>query len=65
MRKGKDESGQLDRRHLLKGAVLGAVTATSAGVANAASPAADNKQPEHAGYRESEDVLKYYKLARF
>jgi hypothetical protein len=65
MRKDKDESARFDRRHLLKGAVLGAVGATGAGVANAASPAVDSKQPEHAGYRESEDVLKYYKLARF
>jgi hypothetical protein len=65
MRKDKDESAQLDRRHLLKGAVLGAVGATSVGVANAASPATADDKPQHAGYRESEDVLKYYKLARF
>ncbi len=65
MRKDKDESGQLDRRRLLKGAVIGAVSASSAGVANAAAPAATDNKPQHAGYRESEDVLKYYKLARF
>jgi hypothetical protein len=65
MRKERKESGQLDRRHLLKGAVIGAVSATSAGVANGATPAVADDKPQHAGYRESEDVLKYYKLARF
>jgi hypothetical protein len=65
MRKDKDDSGQLDRRRLLKGAVIGAVSATSAGVANGATAVATDEKPQHAGYRESEDVLKYYKLARF
>jgi hypothetical protein len=67
MRKEKKESGQFDRRRLLKGAgfVIGAAGATLATNAEATSIARDERKPKHAGYRESEDVLTYYKLARF
>ena len=67
MRKDKKESEQLDRRHLLKGAglAIGAAGAALAGKAGAAEIAPEPDKPQHAGYRESEDVLTYYKLARF
>jgi hypothetical protein len=62
----KKKSGQLDRRNLLKGAGLAlgaaAATATAAGETAAAK---DAPKPQHAGYRESESVKTYYKLARF
>ena len=64
MRTTKVKTGQLDRRHLLKGAglALGAAAATTA----AAKPAAaEQRKPQHGGYRETEEVRTYYKLARF
>ena len=67
MRKEKKEPKQLDRRRLLKGAglAIGAAGAASAAAAEGASVARDENKPQHAGYRETEDVLTYYQLARF
>jgi hypothetical protein len=67
MRNDKKESEQLDRRHVLKGAglAIGAAGAALAGKAGATEIAPEPKKPQHAGYRESEDVLTYYKLARY
>jgi len=67
MREPKKESGQLDRRRLLKGAglAIGAAGATLATHADGAGVARDERKPQQAGYRESEDVRTYYKLARF
>jgi hypothetical protein len=66
MQEKKKESGQLDRRRLLKGTglAIGAAGAGLATKANSAGVARDQSKPQHAGYRESEDVLTYYKLAR-
>jgi hypothetical protein len=66
MRTDKERAGQIDRRHLLKGAGLavGAAAATSA-TATEAVAAVDDRKPRQAGYRESEDVKTYYKVARF
>jgi hypothetical protein len=66
MRTDKEKAGQIDRRRLLKGAGLavGAVAATSAAASEATAAAKDNK-PRQSGYRESEDVKTYYKVARF
>jgi hypothetical protein len=52
---------------LLKGAglAIGAAGAALAGKAGAAEIAQEPRKPEHAGYRETKDVLTYYKLARF
>jgi hypothetical protein len=63
----KEESGQLDRRRVLTGAglALGVAGATFAGAADGAAAAHDKKKPRHVGYRETKDVLTYYKLARF
>jgi len=63
----KQESAQLDRRLLLKGAglALGAAGATVAGVADAADAPHNKNKPQQAGYRETKDVLTYYKHARF
>jgi hypothetical protein len=60
-------TGQLDRRSLLKGAGLGAGAAVAgAGVAAAETMTPAKPQPkEQSGYRESESVKTYYKLARF
>jgi ribosomal protein L12E/L44/L45/RPP1/RPP2 len=67
MRTETKKAGVLDRRHLLKGAglAIGAAAATTAAAAkDAAAPAAERK-PEHGGYRESDEVRTYYKLARY
>jgi hypothetical protein len=66
MRTTKQEVRKVDRRHLLKGAglALGAAAAsTSAAAAKEAVPA--KRQAQHAGYRETDSVRTYYKLARF
>ena len=67
MRTEKKASGQLDRRRLLKGAgfALGAAAATSAVATEGAVAASDENKPQHAGYRETEAVKTYYRLARF
>jgi hypothetical protein len=67
MHTDKKRPGQLDRRRLLKGAGLavGAAAATTAVAAKDAVAATEQRKPQHAGYRETEDVKTYYKLARF
>ncbi len=66
MRTDKERSSQIDRRRLLQGAGLavGAAAATSAAATEAVAAVDDNKLRQ-AGYRESEDVKTYYKVARF
>lgn len=63
----KQSADEVDRRRVLKGAGLAvgaaAVTAASAAKDAVAAPAED--KPQHSGYRESEHVRTYYKLARF
>jgi hypothetical protein len=65
MRTEKDGSARLDRRHLLKGAglVIGAASASSA-IACEKTVSVSKAKPQHAGYRESEQVKTYYRLAR-
>lgn len=69
MHADKKRNGQLDRRRLLKGAGLavGAAAVTSAAGAceNEKVASKDGSKPQHAGYRETEGVKTYYKLARF
>lgn len=66
MHTDKKRPGQLDRRRLLKGAGLavGAAAASTAIAGKDAVAATDEHKPQHAGYRESESVKTYYKLAR-
>jgi hypothetical protein len=67
MRKKREDSRLIDRRRLLKGAglALGAVGASSAVAADDAVAAVDESKPQRAGYRETELVKTYYRLARF
>jgi hypothetical protein len=67
MRTDKGKAGELDRRRLLKGAglAIGAAAATTAAAAKDASAAAEERKTEHRGYRESDAVRTYYKLARY
>lgn len=66
MRKDNERSPTIDRRRLLTGAGL-AIGAAGATVVSTAAPAADSEPqaPQHDGYRESEHVKTYYRLARF
>lgn len=66
MRTEKDQSRQLDRRSLLKGAslALGAAGVTATATAAAAAPVDDSK-PRQAGYTETDHVRTYYKHARY
>ncbi len=66
MRTTKEKTGALDRRHLLKGAglALGAAAATTAATVKDAAAASEPRTAEHAGYRETDAVRTYYKLAR-
>ena len=66
MRTTKEKAGQVDRRSLLKGAglAIGAAAATTA-TATSASAAGEQHTTGHRGYRETEAVRTYYKLARF
>lgn len=63
----QEDSRLIDRRRLLKGAglAIGAAGTGSAMTADNAVAAADESTPQRAGYRESEQVKTYYKLARF
>ena len=67
MRKDQEDSRLIDRRRLLKGASLahGAAGAGSTVAADDAVAAVDENTPQRAGYRETELVKTYYKLARF
>jgi hypothetical protein len=66
MRSDKDQSRQLDRRSLLKGAglALGATGVTAAS-ATGAFAAVDESKPQQAGYAETDHVRTYYQVARF
>jgi hypothetical protein len=66
MRKDKENVGEVDRRRLLKGAGLafGVAAATTVSAVERSS-AAEPRKSEHRGYRESDEVRTYYKLARF
>jgi len=63
----QEKSARIDRRSLLKGATLaiGAAGATVAKAADGTSAAPGTSPARSAGYRETKDVLTYYKLARF
>jgi phosphodiesterase/alkaline phosphatase D-like protein len=64
--KGTERSPQIDRRRLLTGAGL-AIGAAGVTAVSAATPAAasEPQEPQHNGYRESEHVKTYYRLASF
>jgi hypothetical protein len=66
MRTENKKAGRVDRRSLLKGAGLavGAAAATTAAAVKDVS-AAEPRQPTRRGYRESDEVRTYYKLARY
>ncbi len=66
MRKDNERSPKIDRRRLLTGAgfaigAAGAATVSTAAPATAGEPA----KPQHNGYRETEEVKTYYRLASF
>jgi hypothetical protein len=65
MRKEQDGSPGIDRRRLLTGAgaAIGAAGATVA-MADKSAAAAEEREPQHGGYRETELVKTYYRLAR-
>jgi hypothetical protein len=67
MRKEQEGSRQIDRRRLLQGAglAIGAAGASSAAAVDEAVAAVDESKPQYKGYRETELVKTYYKLARF
>jgi hypothetical protein len=67
MRKEQDGLRVIDRRHLLKGAglAIGAAGASAAVTADTATAAVADGEPQPKGYRETELVKTYYKLARF
>ena len=66
MHNDEKRNGHIDRRSLLKGVGLaaGAAASTSAAVASEAIAPAEASQPQRAGYRETESVKTYYRLAR-
>ncbi|MGH6728370.1 MAG: hypothetical protein ACREB8_17780 [Pseudolabrys sp.] len=63
----KEKTAQLDRRSLLKGAGF-AIGAAGASVATTAAGvvvfSGVERKAKHMGYRETKDVLTYYKAAR-
>jgi len=65
-KKGTESPPQIDRRRLLTGAGL-AIGAAGASAVSAVTPAAAGEpaEPQHNGYRESEHVKTYYRLASF
>jgi hypothetical protein len=67
MRNDKERSSTIDRRRLLTGAglALGAAAATSASACESGVTQHEANKAQHAGYRETEDVKTYYKVARF
>jgi len=67
MRKEQEGSRLINRRRLLTGAGLavGAAGANSTIAAKPAVAAASESKPQPKGYRETEQVKTYYKLARF
>jgi hypothetical protein len=66
MRTTKEKTGSIDRRHLLKGAslALGAAAATTAATVKDAAAGEAPRAGDHAGYRETDAVRTYYRLAR-
>ena len=68
MHNQKDEkSANIDRRRLLMGLgfVVSATEAASAASSGTDGTAAGESLPQHAGYRETEEVKAYYRSARF
>ena len=67
MRKDNDRSSKIDRRRLLTGAglAIGAAGAAAATGTSTAEAASESEKPQHSGYRETEEVKTYYRLARF
>jgi len=67
MRKDRTNAAQVDRRSLLKGAglAIGAAAATGTAIAGEAPSGRARPASEQRGYRETDDVRTYYKLARF
>jgi len=65
----KDQKPDLNRRHLLKAAPLGALAvAAAAGAREAEAPAPAPKQEEEAkprGYHETEHIRRYYRTAAY
>lgn len=65
MSKDQNEKSARERRDFLKlatlGTVLGGAAMTTGGAVNAAAPA----ENRGSGYRETDHVKTYYKLARF
>jgi hypothetical protein len=63
----KKRTSQIDRRRLLKGAglAIGAAASTTAVAAENAVAAPDASKAQHAGYRETESVKTYYRLAHY
>jgi nitrous oxide reductase len=66
MRKEKSEAAKVDRRGFLKQAGLVIGTAGAAATVGGANASAESEQTpsQAAGYRETEHVRTYYKLAR-
>ncbi|HEU5017457.1 MAG TPA: hypothetical protein VFT69_05740 [Pseudolabrys sp.] len=59
------ERSSIDRRRLLSGAGFAIGAAGACAVVGAApATACESEKPGHKGYRESEDVKTYYRLAR-
>jgi hypothetical protein len=68
MRTDNDNARLIDRRRVLTGAGLAAgaaVAATAAGAGETVAGKGPVEPEQHAGYRETESVKTYYKLARF
>jgi hypothetical protein len=67
MRKEQEGSRLIDRRRLLTGAglAIGAAGAGTAVVADEAVAAVEESKTQRKGYRETELVKTYYRLARF
>jgi phosphodiesterase/alkaline phosphatase D-like protein len=67
MRKDNERSSKIDRRRLLTGAglAIGAAGAAAATGTSTDAIASEPQQPQHNGYRETEEVKTYYRLARF
>ncbi len=63
----KKESASLDRRDFFRKVGLGVGAAATAGLGASAAQAAapDRKPAQGSGYRETEHVKTFYKLARF
>lgn len=67
MRRDKEGVRHIDRRHLLRGAglAIGAAGAASATAVSESIAAPQTRDTEQSGYRETEAVKTYYRLASF